>query len=211
MEVQIDLFDAAGNDILMARGYEEFRSLLKESNCSKCQLHESRRQIVVDRGNHQSSILVIGEAPGENEDIEGKAFVGRAGKLLDEIVKGIGLETDEGLLIANIVKCKPPDNRSPLADEAKACLPFLKKQISLVRPRVVLLLGATALKHMMPEKVSFAMEKEAGTFLESAEYPGIRFMVLYHPAYLLRDPRRKADMARHVKTLEAFLRKEGIL
>jgi len=203
---QGDLFDTTRNDILDAHDYQSFSNILKSSNCTRCELHRGRRNIVVDRGNPEARIMIIGEAPGENEDIMGKAFVGKAGKLLDEIMKAISFETERDMLIANIVKCRPPENRSPLQEEVAACVPYLHKQIELIHPRVILLLGAVALKHMIPEKGEFSMEHEAGTFFSSSEYPGIQFAVLYHPAYLLYDPRKKKVMWEHVKQLEPILK-----
>ena len=206
MAHQGDLFDTTRNDILDAHDYQSFSNILKSSNCTRCELHRGRRNIVVDRGNPEARIMIIGEAPGENEDIMGKAFVGKAGKLLDEIMKAISFETERDMLIANIVKCRPPENRSPLQEEVAACVPYLHKQIELIHPRVILLLGAVALKHMIPEKGEFSMEHEAGTFFSSSEYPGIQFAVLYHPAYLLYDPRKKKVMWEHVKQLEPILK-----
>ncbi|MEE9264104.1 MAG: uracil-DNA glycosylase, partial [Vicinamibacteria bacterium] len=145
--MQFDLFDAGSNTILGSGSYDELKTRLVESGCTKCGLHAGRTQIVVDRGNPDASVMVIGEGPGEQEDRQGKAFVGRAGQLFDQIMNAVGIDTNEDMLIANVVKCRPPDNRSPHADEAAACLPFLKRQIELVRPHIILLLGATALKH----------------------------------------------------------------
>ncbi len=209
MTKQFDLFDNTQNDIFGAKDYHLFKDYLKNSNCTRCELHEGRRNVVIDRGNPSSKLMIIGEAPGENEDIMGKAFVGKAGKLLDEIMKAIYLDTEKDVLIANIVKCKPPENRSPLRDEVNACLPYLHKQIELIQPRVMVLLGAVALKHMIPEKKNFSMADEAGTFFSSKDYPGIQFMVLYHPAYLLYDPRKKKDMWEHVKQLRDILKENA--
>ncbi len=211
MTTQFDLFDNTQNDIFGAKEYPLFKDYLKNSNCKRCVLHEGKRNIVIDRGNHSSKLMIIGEAPGKNEDIEGKAFVGKAGKLLDEIMKAISLNTEEDLLIANVVKCRPPENRSPLREEVSACLPYLHKQIELIQPRVIVLLGAVALKHMIPEKKDFSMAEEAGTFFSSEDYPGVQFLVLYHPAYLLYDPRKKQDMWEHVKQLKVFLEKNNVL
>lgn len=210
MKIQFDLFDNTQNDILGAKGYQHFRDALKDSNCKRCDLYKGRRNIVIDRGNPSSKVMVIGEAPGENEDIMGKAFVGKAGKMLDEIMKAISLETDRDMLIANIVKCKPPGNRSPLREEVSACVPYLHKQIELMQPKVIVLLGAVALKHMIPEKTDFSMENEVGRFFSSKDYPEVQFMVLYHPAYLLYDPRKKKIMWEHVKKLDVFLQ-ENVL
>ena len=209
MAVQFELFDRTQNDIFSAPDYKRFKELLAASRCKKCGLERGRKNIVVDRGNPSSGILVIGEAPGETEDNTGRAFVGRAGKLLDEIMRSVRLDTERDLLIANIVKCKPPANREPLKEEVNACLPYLRKQIELVRPRVILLLGAVALKHMIPGKTDFSMAEEAGRVFGVQEYPGINFMVLYHPAYLLYDPRKKKEMWEHVKGLERFLKESA--
>jgi len=207
---QFDLFNQSDNLIMGADSYTKFKENLIKSNCSKCPLHERRTNIVVDRGNPDSKILVIGEGPGENEDIQGKAFVGRAGKLLDEIMKAINLDTNQDMIICNVVKCRPPDNRAPLKDEVNTCMPYLKKQIELVKPEFILLLGATALKHMVKDKKTFSMEEEAGKFFDLPEYPGVNFMVLYHPAYLLYDPRKKKNMWEHVKIFDTRLKESKI-
>ena len=115
------------------------------------------------------------------------------------LLSQFGFDTNRDCLIINVVKCRPPENRAPAPKEAAACFPFLKKQIELVDPKVILLLGATALKHLIPEKSGFPMAGEAGKFFNRPEYPGIQFMVLYHPAFILRDPRKKPLMAEHLK------------
>ncbi len=210
--IQYDFFDAGGNDILSSRHYEDFRSQLKESNCQKCaELSESRTHIVVDRGNPQSSIVAIGEAPGENEDQKGQAFVGRAGQLLDQIMQSVGLDTNKDMLIINVVKCRPPANRPPKPIEATNCLPFLHWQIQHVKPKIIVLLGATAAKHLVPDFKDVGMRDRVGQFFDVAEFPGIKFLVLYHPAYLLRDPRKKVEMWAHVKLLREWLDKNQIL
>ncbi|MBI1882700.1 MAG: uracil-DNA glycosylase [Chlamydiae bacterium] len=203
--MQFDLFDQAQNTVLAANSYEEFRKKFLEVGCTQCGLHEGRTHLVIDRGNPQTEILVIGEAPGEQEDLQGKAFVGRAGQLLDKIMASINLDTNKDMIIINVVKCRPPNNRAPVEAEAKTCRPYLNLQIELVKPKIILLLGATALKHMIPEKKNFSMEQEAGNFFIHPNYPGIQFMVLYHPAYLLYDPRKKESMWKHVKKLRDFL------
>ena len=196
---QTDLSDETQKMILDTQTYEAFKKALGQSNCTRCPLSESRTQIVVDRGNPKAKVLIIGEAPGRNEDAQGKAFVGRAGRLLDQLMKDIGFDTNEEALIINVVKCRPPDNRAPKPNEVAACQPFLKKQIALVQPKYILLLGATALRHMMPDKKKFSMERETGNFIDHPDYPGIPIMVLYHPAFILRDPRKKPIMVKHLK------------
>ncbi len=208
--MQFDLFDADRNRIVGATTYAEFAERLRASDCQRCALGKTRTHIVVDRGNPAAKVLVIGEGPGGEEDAQGKAFVGRAGKLLDSIMAAIGLDTNRDLLIANVVKCRPPENRAPRTEEARACLPFLQKQIALVGPRLVCLLGATALKHLDPDRPEFAMGDEAGKLLSLAPYPRIPFMVLYHPAALLYNAGLKPAMWEHVKALRRWLEQEGL-
>jgi uracil-DNA glycosylase len=203
--MQIDIFDQERNAILAAPTYADFAARLRAYNCRRCELADSRSHIVVDRGNPQASILVISERPGENEDATGQAFVGRAGELLDKILGSIGLDSNRDVLIVNVTKCKPPIDRSPTAAEAEACLPYLERQIELVRPRVILLLGAVALKWIDPTRGEFTMEEEAGRFFSLKRFPGVQLMVLYHPAFLLRDPRKKKVMWEHMKVLRDFL------
>ncbi len=201
---QFELFDDPSNRLLAAASYAEFSSLLAGSGCRKCGLSVERRNIVVDRGNPSSRLMIVGEGPGQQEDATGKAFVGRAGQLLDEIMAAVRLDTNRDMIIANVVKCRPPGNRQPQTEEARTCLPFLKKQIQLVRPDCILLLGAVAARYLFAEKKAITMNEEVGRFFNSAEYPGINFMLLYHPAFLLRDPRKKKDMWSHVKTFHQW-------
>ena len=203
--MQVDLFDQALNAILASPTYAEFATRLRAYDCRRCSLCHGRNRIVVDRGNPQAGILIVSERPGTNEDLAGLAFVGRSGALLDKILAAIGLDANRDTLIVNIVKCKGEEDRAPTADEATACLPFLDKQIELVGPRVVLLLGAVALKWMDPGRRDFTMEDEAGRFFTLKRYPGVQFMVLYHPAFLLRDPSKKRDTWEHMQRLQAFL------
>lgn len=195
----LDLFDEGQNKILGAKTYADFKRELAASDCARCALSQSRTHIVVDRGNPDTSVLMIGEGPGENEDLQGRAFVGRAGRLLDRLMKDVGFDTEKDGLIVNVVKCRPPENRAPKPEEVQACLGFLKKQIELVKPKIILLLGATALKHVIPEKKDFSMKSQVGVFFKEAAYPGVQFMVLYHPAYILRDPRQTPVMVEHLK------------
>ena len=206
-----DRLNPAQDEILSAKSYDEFKEALAGSHCRRCDLHRHRTQIVVDRGNPGAKVLFIGEAPGENEDLQGKAFVGRAGKLLDAMLKDRGFDTGRDALIANVSKCRPPRNRRPTPQEAQTCLPYLKKQIDLTRPRVIALLGATALKHMLPEKKDFSMGEQVGKFFEHSDYPQARFLVLYHPAYILRDPRKKPLMEAHLRLLVDAWKGRGVL
>lgn len=204
--MQFDLLDPTHNQILATDSYEAFRRELIASGCQRCPLCKARDRIVIDRGNPSADVMVISERPGENENREGKAFVGRAGELLDKIFAAIGMDTNRDLLITNVVKCMPPIDRPPTAAEVGACLPYLEKQIALLRPKVVVLLGAIALKYVSGEPGDVDMEACAGRFLTLPCYPGVQFQVLYHPAFLLRDPQRKKDMWEHIKRLRDYLK-----
>ena len=202
--MQFDLFDGTKNKILDAKSYDEFKTSLAASNCTQCALSAARKTIVVDRGNPKAKVLMIGEAPGENEDIQGKAFVGRGGQLLDRLLLEFGFDTNRDSLIANVVKCRPPDNRAPKQEEADACIGFLKKQIALVNPKIILLLGATALKYIVKDKVEFSMREKVGKFFTHPDFQGVQLMVLYHPAYILRDPRKKPLMMEHLTIFKTY-------
>lgn len=208
--MQFDLFDAGSNTIIGAPTYPEFKERLRDSGCTKCGLHQGRTTIVVDRGNPRAHIMTIGEGPGEQEDRQGLAFVGRAGQLFDKIMSAVGIDTNRDMLVANVVKCRPPENRNPKAEEAAECISYLKRQIELVRPKVILLLGATALKHIDKSKTNFQMGDEAGKFFTLTDYPGIQFMVLYHPAALLYNAKLKPAMWEHVKSLRRYLEQNGL-
>ena len=207
--MQFDLFDTTTSDIFKSKDYAAFKSRLIASNCSKCpELCETRHNIVPDRGNSQTKIMVVGEAPGENEDLQGKAFVGRAGQLLDKMMASIGLDTNNDMLIVNVVKCRPPDNRAPKPSEAENCKPYLEWQINFVKPRVIVLLGATAVKHLLPDQKGQGMKENVGQFFDHPAFPEVKLFLLYHPAYLLRDPRKKPETWEHLKTLKKFLEAE---
>jgi DNA polymerase len=210
MSVGFDLFDTAYNDVLAASDYAEFRRRLTAYNCQRCPRGRARTHIVLDRGNPNAKILIVSERPGDNEDAIGRAFVGRSGELLDRIMASIGLDTNRDLLIVNVVKCRAEVDRAPTTQEVEACLPYVRRQIELMRPKVILLLGAVALKYLVKGRGDeFSMEDEAGHLFSAADQPDVHFMVLYHPAFLLRDPRKKAAMWEHVKRLRAFLTEHG--
>jgi DNA polymerase len=210
MSVDFDLFDTAYNDVLAAPDYAEFCRRLTAYNCQRCPRGRARSHIVLDRGNPNAKILIVSERPGDNEDAIGRAFVGRSGELLDRIMASIGLDTNRDLLIVNVVKCRAEVDRAPTTQEVEACLPYLRRQIELMRPKVILLLGAVALKYLVKGRGDeFSMEDEAGHLFSAADQPDVHFMVLYHPAFLLRDPRKKAVMWEHVKRLRAFLTEHG--
>jgi len=157
------------------------------ARCTKCALHKSRIQTVPGQGHVHPEIMFVGEAPGADEDAQGLAFVGAAGVLLTKMIQAIGL-TREDVFIANILKCRPPDNRAPLPDEMDACLPYLKEQIRLLKPRVIVALGAVAAKGLL--KTETGITKMRGKWFS---FEGIDLMPTYHPAYLLRNPATKKD------------------
>lgn len=208
--MELDLFDTAHNAILEQPNYAAFAAALRESDCQRCPLAHSRSRIVIDRGNPAAKVLLISERPGDHEDREGRVFVGRSGELLDKIFAAIDMDTNRDTLIINVVKCKPETDRAPTTAEVEACRPYLEKQIALMQPRAILLIGLVALKYVTTISGEFSMESEAGKFFSIPEFPGTPCMVLYHPAFLLRDPRKKGVMWAHVKQLREYLQKEGI-
>jgi len=199
----------AAIDPLAAPDYASFARLLRGSGCRRCALAATRTHVVVDRGEPAATIMAVGEGPGEQEDLTGRAFVGRAGRVLDELLRAVGLDPERQLLIANVVKCRPPGNRVPHAAEIAACLPFLHRQIALVRPHAVLLLGATAYRHFVPGQKPFAMQREVGRRFTLQDWPGTSFYALYHPAYLLRSPGKKPIALGHLEAVRRALREEG--
>lgn len=209
--MQIDLFDTQFNQILAADTYAEYRKRLSGYDCRRCTLCHSRANIVIDRGSPDAPILIVSERPGDNEDRVGRPFVGRAGELLDKMLRAIDLDPDRHVLITNVVRCRPEVDRSPTKDEVDACFPFLEKQIALASPRVILLLGAVAVKWVDPERTDIKMEDEAGRFYTLPRFPGIQLMIMYNPAFLLRDPRKKAVTWEHLKALRNFLRAEDLV
>ena len=149
--------------------------------CTKCELHEGRTHTVFGEGDSEAQLMFIGEGPGENEDLTGRPFVGKAGGLLGKMIAGMGLQRED-VFIANVVKCRPPNNRVPTAHEVATCTPYLEKQIEWIRPKVIITLGLPATKHML--KLNLPMGKMRGQWYS---WRGIRVMPTYHPAYLLRS------------------------
>jgi DNA polymerase len=155
--------------------------------CKACALHAGRTQTVFGTGHEQAQWLLVGEGPGEEEDRRGEPFVGPAGQLLNEMLRAIGLPR-EAVYIANIVKCRPPGNRNPAAEEAAACLPFLRQQIALIRPRLILALGGVAAAHLLQTDAPVGRLRGQRHVLPGS---GLPVAVTYHPAYLLRSPAEK--------------------
>ena len=153
------------------------------STCQACPLGETRKHAVFGAGNPRGSWLFVGEAPGAEEDRRGEAFVGRAGQLLDNMLRAMGLSREKDVYIANILKCRPPNNRDPLGPEVQACMPYLQRQIALLQTRVIVALGRFAAQGLL--QVDTPLSQLRGT---TQHYQGIPLIVTYHPAYLLRNP-----------------------
>ena len=168
-------------------------------NCQRCPLWSARRTIVFGEGHVDADLLFVGEGPGEEEDRQGKPFVGRAGQLLTKIIAAMGL-TREDVYIANIVKCRPPGNRNPKPEEADACTPYLLMQIEAIRPRVICALGSVAARYFLKSESPVSILR--GRF---HEFGGIPLMVTYHPAYLLRNPGAKKQVWEDVQQIVKFL------
>lgn len=164
-------------------------------NCNKCRLCVNRKNIVFGQGNKNADIMFIGEGPGADEDIQGLPFVGKAGKLMNMAFEGLGIKREE-VYIANIVKCRPPQNRVPEPDEAESCLNYLRNQVILVKPRIIVLLGSTALKNILGKELSITASR--GKWIEKK---GIYYMPTWHPAALLRDENKKIEFWRDLKSV----------
>ncbi|MGK9368739.1 uracil-DNA glycosylase [Melioribacter sp. Ez-97] len=174
-----------------AETLEELDSLI--NTCTKCDLSKSRTKFVFGVGNPEARAMLIGEAPGADEDKQGEPFVGRAGKLLNDILKAINLTRDD-VFIANILKCRPPGNRDPLPSEMETCMPYLYKQIELINPKIILCLGRVAANGLLNKKLSLSALRG-----NVYEFNGIKVVVTYHPAALLRNPGWKKGCWEDVK------------
>ena len=169
----------------MYQTWEELENSIK--NCQKCNLCKARQNIVFGVGNKNATIMFIGEGPGADEDRLGEPFVGRAGQLMNMAFKMVGINR-ENVYIANIVKCRPPQNRNPKEDEATACLDYLRNQVVLVKPKIIVLLGSVALKNILGKE--YGITASRGKWIEKK---GITYMPTWHPAALLRDENKKID------------------
>ncbi len=187
--------------VLAQPDYASFRAALAASECRRCPLAAGRARIVVDRGDPRARLMLVGEAPGAEEDRQGIAFVGRGGRLLDDLLRGAGLDPARDVLIANVAKCRPPGNRPPAPEEARACLPYLRRQIALVAPRGLALLGATAVRWLLPDRARGPLRDLLGRTFADPAFAGTRLVALWHPAYLLRNPGRIPDARAHFALL----------
>jgi uracil-DNA glycosylase family 4 len=163
--------------------------------CTRCKLCDKRKTIVVGEGNPRAELVFVGEGPGEQEDIQGRPFVGRAGELLDKMIEAMGLKREQ-VYIANVVKCRPPGNRNPEPDEIASCSPFLERQLDIIRPKVVVALGKFAAQTLL--QTDMPISKMRGHF---KTYRGAKLMPTFHPAYLLRNPDSKREAWSDLQTV----------
>src|ERR1700719_1114027 len=178
-------------------------------DCTRCKLHkQGRKQIVFGVGNPRAELMFVGEGPGADEDTQGEPCVGRAGQLLNNMIKAMGIRRED-VYIANVVKCRPPGNRTPERDECDTCSPFLLRQISVIKPQAVVALGAAAAKNLLA--INAPMSELRGRWYDfrpaggDPSWPGTRLAVTYHPAFLLRDPRQKGEAWKDLQMVMKYL------
>ncbi len=184
----------------MFETWEELEESIK--GCNKCKLYKTRQNIVFGEGNKNAKIMFIGEGPGADEDRQGEPFVGKAGQLMNLAFDILGIKREE-IYIANVVKCRPPSNRNPEDDEAFACLNYLRNQVMLVKPEIIVLLGNVALKNILGKE--YGITTSRGKWIEKK---GIMYMPTWHPAALLRDESKKIDFIKDLKLVMERLGEE---
>lgn len=195
---------AVKKDSILAVTGDDLKKVREDlGDCMRCKLCKTRTHIVFGEGNPQAKLMFVGEGPGEQEDLQGRPFVGRAGQLLDKIIEAIGYQRSD-VYIANVVKCRPPANRRPEPDEVASCEPFLFRQIEVIKPKVIVALGSTALQCLLHDDVKITQMR--GKFVE---YRGTKLMPTYHPAFLLRNPPAKKDVWEDMKVVLKELKKDG--
>ena len=170
-------------------------------NCQNCALSDTRTNVVFGVGVPHAEVMFIGEGPGEQEDLQGSPFVGRAGQLLDDMLEIIDLSRKENIYIANIVKCRPPQNRDPLNTEQDACIGYLRNQVALIRPKIIVCLGRIAAMRIIKE--DFKITREHGQWFYRN---GVYMTAMLHPAAILRDPRRRPEAFQDLKVIQAKIR-----
>ena len=184
----------------LPQSLESFEDIHCEiGDCTRCPLHRERTTVVHTEGNRKARLMFVGEAPGADEDIQARPFVGRAGQLLTKIIEAIGLKREE-VLIGNVNRCRPPGNRPPTPEEASMCKPFLLREIAIVQPAVIVVLGNTAMKNLLDTREGIT--KLRGRF---QDYKGIKVMPTFHTAYLLRDPSKKRETWEDLKKVRDYL------
>ena len=186
--------------VKLAPSTETFEQIHAEiGDCTRCPLHLERTHVVHTEGNRKARLMFVGEAPGADEDMQARPFVGRAGQLLTKIIEAIGLKREE-VLIGNVNRCRPPGNRAPTTEEATTCKPYLLREIAIVQPEVIVVLGNTAMKNLLDTREGITRLR--GRF---QDYKGIKVMPTFHPAYLLRDPSKKRETWEDLKMVRDYL------
>ena len=166
------------------KNYSSLKKLNSECvECTSCNLSRTRKNVVVGKGNESAQVVIIGEGPGEQEDITGLPFVGRAGKMLDTALSSVDIDPLKDCYITNIVKCRPPNNRKPSSVESEACMPWLNEQVNLLKPKIIILAGSTAVQSFLG--INEPISKIRGQWIEK---DNIKYMPIFHPSYLLRNP-----------------------
>ena len=186
-----------GSAINMFENMEDLKEAI--NNCNKCKLCKNRKNIVFGVGNENAKIMFIGEGPGADEDLKGIPFVGKAGKLMDKAFLALGIKRED-VYIANIVKCRPPNNRDPEPDEVAGCINYLRNQVMIIKPKIIVLLGRVALNNILGQEYKITANR--GKWIEKK---GILYMPTWHPAALLRDENKKIDF---IKDLKQVIQKE---
>jgi uracil-DNA glycosylase family 4 len=201
------LFGAQASPAMGAQPVDETLEDIRRDlgDCRRCKLWSTRTNIVFGEGNPKAELMFIGEGPGADEDATGRPFVGRAGQLLTKMIEAIGLKRED-VYIANVVKSRPPGNRTPESDEVKACIPFLFRQIAAIHPKLIVALGNPAMQALLDTKIGIT--KMRGNFQNYPGIPEIKVMPTFHPAYLLRSPDKKREAWEDLKLVRAFLRGE---
>lgn len=194
------LFADLGVDVSFPAPTETLSDIwLDIGDCTRCGLCSGRTQVVNTHGNPKARLMFVGEAPGADEDAQGKPFVGRAGQLLTKMIEAMGMKRED-VIIGNVNRCRPPGNRQPTLEEAAICRPFLFREISVIQPQVIVVMGNTALRNLL--EVREGITRVRGRF---QDFRGIKVMPTFHPAYLLRDPSKKRETWEDLKTVMEYL------
>jgi DNA polymerase len=192
--------DTAPTEPALPVSNETFEDIWRDiGDCTRCGLCEGRTQVVHTYGNRQARLMFVGEAPGADEDAQGRPFVGRAGQLLTKIIEAMGMKRED-VLIGNVNRCRPPGNRQPTLEEAAICRPFLFREIASIRPEVIVVMGNTALRNLLETREGITRVR--GQF---QDFRGIKVMPTFHPAYLLRDPSKKRETWEDMKKVREYL------
>ncbi|HEV7475545.1 MAG TPA: uracil-DNA glycosylase [Pyrinomonadaceae bacterium] len=192
--------DLSSPPVRIQKSAETFEEIWADvGDCTRCPLHQGRKNIVHTDGNRQARLMFVGEAPGADEDAQARPFVGRAGQLLTKIIEAIGFKREE-VLIGNVNRCRPPANRPPTPEEVSMCKPFLLREIAAVQPEVIVVLGNTAMRNLLDIKQGITRVR--GQF---QDYHGVKVMPTFHPAYLLRDPSKKKETWEDLKKVRDYL------